>query len=1010
MLVKSVNRSAAVVSAVRSDQVARVFVWSSWLVMLFIALLFLARQDHNIPLTEDWTLVPALTGNEPNLAKWLWSQNNEHRVPLPRVLLLLLLNATNGDFRIGMFFNIITLAVLALAMIQVARQIRGGRTTFADAFFPVALLHLGNWENLYWSWQLSFVVSVLLVCAILLALTGRYALETPGAAAVTGACLVLLPLCGGTGLLFVPPLALWIGYCGLLHWFKGEVGQRWTGAFLISAAVLTCCLTGFYFVGYERPLWTPPNPGLWPSLKAALQFLALGLGPAARGVWMLSITASVSILAPSMALTVVGVLRHRGPERYRALGILAFFCSMALFTLAMGWGRAGVIAIYGSWPIRYVLLAVPAFCIAFFVWELYGPVKLRTLVQVGLLIGMGLLIPANSVHGFWWGDWYQQGADTLEKDLAAGATPYMLAERNREFLFHSIEPSELANYMQMLKKAGIGPFTQLQDDSLHAVLDETTTQLLVSQEILYSVPEATEVFLIWGVDGWQVVPEHLRPANTTVTERGVMQTQMDQKGNVFVVEMQVPINAVIDHGFLVTAQRDDSTRETMWDGDYQTLATEDKVTEIETSISLTKGQSETDTIDVQLITQEIQYHASEASQVFLVWGINGWESLPEEARSDGTIMKHDVMYTRMIKQGDGFIATIHVPASSIVDYAFQITRTRGGDTVDIWDTNEGKDYHTQATPDSAIVQVKTKLLLSTERLPINMDNMGFLWLIGLGFVASLGAFTAIREIDLINSTVFGHKERLIYLRDLLYELVIRDIKLRYKGSILGVAWSLLNPLAQLLVFSFIFQYILPLDIENYTAFLFSGLVMWNWFQSSLFASATVVVEGRSLIKRPGFPTAILPVVTVTSNLVHFLLALPILFFFLLLTGMSLQPALVFLPLVIALQFVFTLSVSYILAAAHVTFRDTQHLIGVFLLLLFYLSPIFYDASVAPGQVHTLYRLNPIAVLLDGYRAVLLQGQMPDLLSMLTLAVISLGLLVWGYRIFMHASYTFVEEL
>ena len=252
--------------------------------------------------------------------------------------------------------------------------------------------------------------------------------------------------------------------------------------------------------------------------------------------------------------------------------------------------------------------------------------------------------------------------------------------------------------------------------------------------------------------------------------------------------------------------------------------------------------------------------------------------------------------------------------------------------------------------------------------------------------------------------------RLFYLRDLLRELVVRDMKLRYKGSVLGLAWSLLNPLAQLLVFGLVFSTILPLNIPNYTAFLFSGLLVWSWFQSSLFAATTVIVDGRSLIKRPGFPVALLPVVTVMANLVHFVLALPVLLLFLLLTGLPLHGTVLLLPLLIAIQFLLTLSIAYFLAAVHVTFRDTQHLVGVFLLLFFYLTPIFYDGGVVPEAFQPFYRLNPILHLLEAYRTILIDGRLPDFVTLTVVTAISVGLLLAGFRVFRRASYTFVEEL
>lgn len=252
--------------------------------------------------------------------------------------------------------------------------------------------------------------------------------------------------------------------------------------------------------------------------------------------------------------------------------------------------------------------------------------------------------------------------------------------------------------------------------------------------------------------------------------------------------------------------------------------------------------------------------------------------------------------------------------------------------------------------------------------------------------------------------------QLTYLRDLLRELVVRDMKLRYKRSILGVAWSLLNPLMQMLVFVFLFRRVLPLDIPNYPSFVFTGVLAWSWFQAALSLATGAITDNRELIRRPGFPTAILPVVTVTTNLIHFLLALPIPLLFIVIGGGRLTGAIVTLPLVIAVQFLLILGLGYLVATVHVTFRDTQHLLGVFLMLLFYLTPVFYDASIIPEHYQPFYRLNPMFHLITAYREILIQGNLPDLRTLLALAAIVGGLLWLGHRVFTRASYRFVEEL
>jgi lipopolysaccharide transport system permease protein len=252
--------------------------------------------------------------------------------------------------------------------------------------------------------------------------------------------------------------------------------------------------------------------------------------------------------------------------------------------------------------------------------------------------------------------------------------------------------------------------------------------------------------------------------------------------------------------------------------------------------------------------------------------------------------------------------------------------------------------------------------------------------------------------------------RLIHLRDLSYELVVRDMKIRYKRSVLGIVWSLLNPLFQMLVFMFLSRRVFSLEIPNYPSFVFTGVLSWNWFQAAVLATASAIIGNRELARRPGFPVAILPVVTVTTNLIHFLLALPVPLLFLLVGGGKLTSTILALPFVIALQFLLILGLGYLAATANVTFRDTQHLLTVFFMLLFYLTPVFYDANAVPVRYHILYRLNPMFHLITAYRAILIGGDLPDFRALLPLAAL-VGVLLWlGHSVFQRASYRFVEEL
>jgi lipopolysaccharide transport system permease protein len=242
------------------------------------------------------------------------------------------------------------------------------------------------------------------------------------------------------------------------------------------------------------------------------------------------------------------------------------------------------------------------------------------------------------------------------------------------------------------------------------------------------------------------------------------------------------------------------------------------------------------------------------------------------------------------------------------------------------------------------------------------------------------------------------------------ELILRDLRLRYKRSLLGIAWSLVTPLSQLLVLHFVFTAVLPLGIENFGSFLFVGILVWTWLSASLDQATGSIVDNRELVRQPGFPVAILPVVTVTTNLIHFVMALPVLAVVLWLGGAAPGPAIALLPVLVALQFLFTLSLAYFVATLHVTFQDTKHLLGVLLTLGFYLTPVFYEVRQAPERYQALYALNPMVHVIEAYRDILLHGVWPAPAGLIAVALASSMLLLLGYALFTRTSYRFVDEL
>ena len=255
-----------------------------------------------------------------------------------------------------------------------------------------------------------------------------------------------------------------------------------------------------------------------------------------------------------------------------------------------------------------------------------------------------------------------------------------------------------------------------------------------------------------------------------------------------------------------------------------------------------------------------------------------------------------------------------------------------------------------------------------------------------------------------------YRRKIAHFFDLLRVLVDRDMKLLYKRSALGIAWTLINPLLQLAVFSFVFRSVIPINIPQFSSFAFSGLLIWTWSQTALFQATGLITSNKALIRQPNFPTAILPVVTTMTGLIHFLLALPVLIIFLAIDGVQPSSVLFVLPLLMVIQFILTVGLAYPLAALNVTFRDTQHTLGVLLQMLFYLTPIFYDLNSVPKEFQPFYQLNPMVPLIEAYRAILLKGTPPDWQALLIVSLVVAVVLPIGLAIFRRQSNTFVEEL
>jgi len=249
-----------------------------------------------------------------------------------------------------------------------------------------------------------------------------------------------------------------------------------------------------------------------------------------------------------------------------------------------------------------------------------------------------------------------------------------------------------------------------------------------------------------------------------------------------------------------------------------------------------------------------------------------------------------------------------------------------------------------------------------------------------------------------------------FYRDLFRELVLRNIKVRYRGTLLGIAWSFFYSLAQLVVFYMIFASSLGERIRDYPSYIFIGLISWTWFTSSLFQAVDTFATNRELTRQPGFPTVILPFIIVFTTMIDFLLGLPLALIFVRIGGSEFRLVILALPLIFAIQFLLLLLLSALLAAIQVNLRDMKHLLNIMLRLGFFLTPIFYEPSIIPQKFLPFYFLNPMFHVIKGYRMILLDGQLPELLPLISILVIVLLFLPFTLKFLENAKYQFMETL
>ena len=247
-------------------------------------------------------------------------------------------------------------------------------------------------------------------------------------------------------------------------------------------------------------------------------------------------------------------------------------------------------------------------------------------------------------------------------------------------------------------------------------------------------------------------------------------------------------------------------------------------------------------------------------------------------------------------------------------------------------------------------------------------------------------------------------------RELLKTNVKKEIRGKYKGSFLGVLWSFINPLLQVVVYAIVFPYIMRIQTDNYLVYLIIGVIPWNFFVTVINQGMITVRMNAGIIKKVYFPREILPLSVALSGLVNFFISSVIIILFCLFSGVGISWHIILFPLIAIIQFFFSLGIVLAFSAINIYIKDTEYLIQFFLNLLFYATPILYQAELFPSTIRWILSLNPMTQIIMAYRNVFMYHALPGLKGFLYLIVLTIIIIFIGYKIFKKLEKGFAEEV
>ncbi len=478
------------------DRAERIFATAVWVIMSLALLAYVGWSARNIPYMDDWELVPVLAGAKPFNLSWLLELDQEHRYVLGRTLLYPIFQLSGGDFRGAMWVSALILIGLAHAYQRVACSLRG-RAAFTDAFFPLALLHWGHHESLFFFVQLWFVLPVTLFSIAMLAIITDW-WQAPRGALTLGLCVLLLPLNGAIGLLLTPALALWMAYAA---WKRRATAPIAWG--LSTASLFAIVFAALYFVHLPLQVQIENVPrGPLSIARTTLEVLGTSFGPGTPELWLYLGGGVAGLCAATALALVILVLRREDP--LRAAGLLACLASTSLLAVGIGYGRSVIGPGAGSIS-RYCLLIIPALCVVYLTAVAYAGGFRARLVGMTLFAVACAMFSVNVQTGIAYAHHRDGIADALLTDIAAGIPAPALAQRYSTEIYPNLQV--LQQRLEMLQSARVGPYRSIQTHALSPVPachdEQMPMRVVISNEVELGADEArglgTDPYVVYAL-------------------------------------------------------------------------------------------------------------------------------------------------------------------------------------------------------------------------------------------------------------------------------------------------------------------------------------------------------------------------------------------------------------------------------------------------------------------------------------------------------------------------------